>query len=198
MDILDGAIDKCRLLLDAARLSQAFQPNVDLENRIVLLKKKHDALLNRRELEVERWTSQNEEQDDAFEDHMDEVDILPSSGNTTKKYPFSALYLLGSTYRYNGPEMMKHMNIDDPELTTFDFSALRQVVVELDTFLKDLEDGCSVLGIVETFAGSIFPDSGMTIRFRKLPGTKYKRQAERLLHEEILLIRKHGYKVNTV
>ena len=198
LDVLDDAIDKCRLLLDAARLAQAFQPNTDLENRIVLLKKKHDQLLECREIEVEKWNREEADDEDPFTDDSVVVDTLPDATTKTKRYPFTILYLLGSAHEYHGPERMKYINVDDPELSTFDFSSLRQVVVEMDSFIEDLEKGVSILGIVQTLAGSIFPDTGVDFRFRKMSRTKYKRQVENLLHDEILQIRRHGYMVNTV
>jgi hypothetical protein len=93
--------------------------------------------------------------------------------------------------------MLKHISIDDPELTTLGFANLDLLVVELDTFIGDLETGGSILGLVETYIGPVFPGKGLTVRFRKLPGMKYKRNIEKLMHEEVLRIRKHGYSVGT-
>ena len=65
---------------------------------------------------------------------------------------------------YNGPEVMKHINVDDPELSTFDFSVLHNVVVEMDTFVQDLQNGVSILGIIETLAGSVFPSEDTPVQ----------------------------------
>lgn len=195
IDMLDDAIDNCRLMLDAAKLSQAFQPNVELENRIALLKRKYDVLCERREGEMERWAADEEEEEVTSPDL--DMDALPETMGTSKLYPYGTLYLLGTGETYNGPEMLKHISIDDPELTTLSFANLDLLVVELDTFIGDLESGGSVLGLVETYIGPVFPGKGLTVRFRKLPGTKYKRNVEKLMHEEILRIRKRGYSVTT-
>ena len=52
-----------------------------------------------------------------------------------------------------------------------------------------------MLGLVETYRGSLFPGKGLTVEFRKLAGVKHKRNVEKLLHEETLRIRKRGYQV---
>jgi hypothetical protein len=195
IELLDDAIDKCRLMLDAAKLAQAFQPNVDLENRISLLKKKYDQLCERRNRETERWAVEESDEELVLPDP--DVDALPDIAQTRKLYPYQTLYLLGSGQNYTGPDMLKHMSIDDPELTTLSFANLSLLVIELDTFVEDLESGSSVLGLVETYLGAVFPSKGLTVKFRKLPGMKYKRNVENLMHEEILRIRKRGYHVGT-
>jgi len=195
IDILDAAIDKCRLLLDAARLTQAFQPNADLENRITLLKRKYNELCERREGEMERWAPEEEAEEAAAPGP--DVDALPDTMGGSKLYPYGTLYLLGSGQNYEGPEMLKHISIDDPELTTLSFANLDLLVVELDTFVGDLMSGGSILGLVETYVGPVFPGKGLTVKFRRLAGMKYKRDIEKLMHEEILRIRKHGYSVST-
>jgi hypothetical protein len=193
IEVLDDAIDKCRLMLDAAKLAQAFQPNTDLENRIELLKKKYDQLCERREEEVARWAPSEESEQEISIDP--DFDALPDMLGESKLYPHGTLYLMGSGQDYTGPEMMKHISIDDPELTTLSFANLDRLIVELDTFTEDLESGRSVLGLVETYIGSVFPDKGMTVQFRRLPGAKYKRNVEKLMHEEVLRIRRRGYRV---
>ncbi len=197
VELLDNAIDKCRLLLDAARLAQAFQPSADVENRIVLLKKKHDQLVERREREVERWTHDDDD-DEEVDPYPPEpgMDVLPDVPSFANRYAFGTLYLLGSRYAYSGPEPHKHMCIDHPELTTMDFTDLKSLVIEMDTFTKDLDEGRSILGSIEPCLGSVFPGTGMQILFRKLPGMKYKRATEKLMHQEALLIRQRGYRIS--
>ena len=195
IELLDDTIDKCRLMLDAAKLAQAFQPNAELENRITLLKLKHGQLCKRREGEIEKWASDEEKEEPPAIDP--DVDTLPETMQSSRLYPYGTLYLLGTGQTYDGPEMLKHISIDDPELTTLSFANLDLLVVELDTFVGDLESGGSILGLVETYIGGVFPGKGLTVRFRKLPGMKYKRNIEKLMHEEVLRIRKHGYSVGT-
>ncbi len=91
--------------------------------------------------------------------------------------------------------MLKTISIDDPELSTMSFANLSTLIVEMSTFTQDLELGSSILGLVETYVGSIFPGKGLNIRFRKAPGIKYKRNVEKLMHEEVLQIRKRGYRI---
>jgi hypothetical protein len=194
VELLDDAIDKCRLMLDAAKLTQAFQPNAELENRITLLKKKYDQLCERREQEIERWAT--DEETEAIGDIETKVDVLPEMMEESKLYPYETLYLLGTGQEYSGPQMLKHISIDDPELTTLSFANLNQLIVELDTFVEDLENGGSVLGLVETYIGSVFPDEGLTVRFRRIAGKRHKRNVEKLMHEEVLRIRRRGYYVD--
>lgn len=194
VEMLDSAIEKCRLLLDAARLSQAFQPSGDIENRIVILKKKHDQLVERREREVERWTREDAVEEDSPAPAM-ELDVLPESPKAPTKYAFDTLYLLGSRYTYNGPDRFKRMCIDAPEFITMDFTDLTSLVVEMDTFVTDLEEGRGILRTIETFIGAVLPGEGMRILFRKIEGMKYNRTIERLMHKEVLLIRQRGYHV---
>ncbi len=195
IELLDKTISKCRLILDATQLAQAFRPNTDLENRITLLKKKYDQLCEKREGEIDEGASE-EKDEEPFTVELD-IDALPETLHAPKLYPYGTLYLLGTGQTYSGPEMLKHLSIDDPELTTLSFANLDLLVVELDTFIEDLQSGRSILGLVETYIGSIFPGKGLTVRFRKLPGMKFKRNVENLMHEEILRIRKHGYSVDT-
>ena len=196
--ILDDAIDKCRLLLDAARLAQAFQPSPELVDRISLLRKKYEQLVARREQEYDRWSRDEEDEEDAGQTTEPEIDILPETSSAIRIYPFSVLYLLGSSYSYTGPEIRKHMCIDDPELAVTQFDNLKTVVIEMDTFIADLESGCSILGVVETFTGSIFNGKELSLQFRRLSGAKYKRNIERLMHEEVLRIRERGYRITTL
>ncbi|MBN1685024.1 MAG: hypothetical protein JW852_00135 [Spirochaetales bacterium] len=196
IELLDDAIDKCRMMLDAARLSQAFQPSAELENRISLLKKKYGELCERREAEMAKWAREETDDDQPAEADAS-IDLLPDPGQAGKLYPYSTLYLLGSGQNYSGPEMLKHISVDDPELSTMSFANLSLLVVELDTFTEDLETGRSVLGLVETYLSSFFPGKGLTVKFRRITGVRHKRHVERLLHEEVLRIRKRGYHVVT-
>jgi len=193
-EMLDDAIGKCELILDAAKLTQAFQPTAELEDRINLLKKKLERLYEQRVLLEEEYA--DEETGSEPEAAERSIDTLPEMTTSGKLYPYSTLYLMGSEQEYTGPDMLKHISVDDPELTTMSFANLSTVIVELDTFVNDLQAGCSVIGLVETYIGSLFPKEGLTVTFKKLPGVKYKRNVENLMHEEVLLIRKRGYRVD--
>ena len=200
IELIDDAIEKCLVILDAAKLSQAFIPNAEIEHRVALLQRKHELLWELRSREAEKWAAEEEveeEVEEGDEPFGQSIDELPDTAPAGKLYPYGTLYLLGSGQSYTGPELKKTRCIDDPELTTLSFANLSLLVIELDTFLEDLQAGRSILGVVETYLGTLFPSSGLTVRFRKIPGAKYKRNVERLMHEEILNIRKRGYAVIT-
>lgn len=205
LELIDDTMHKCQHILDAAKLAQAFRPSADLDNRVALIKKKYELLDELRDrvaasIELED-TAENRVDDSAGgpsqepESANPDMDALPEMEHGGKLYPYETLFLLGSGQNYTGPEMLKTISIDDPELSTMSFANLSTLIVEMSTFTQDLELGSSILGLVETYVGSIFPGKGLNIRFRKAPGIKYKRNVEKLMHEEVLQIRKRGYRI---
>ncbi len=211
VETLETAIAKCRKLLDAARVLKSIQGGTDLEQRVALLEIKLGELESRRDAEMKRWTrgdgraKRGSETDGGGESAAaskilgaaDTDSDASDDGNRTgtRRYPFSVAYLTGPSYRYTGPEGEKRFQANDPGLGRMDFSGLRRLVVELDTFTDEIENKSDILSLVEHHVGTIFPDKGLEVVFRRIPGLSYRKKIDRHLHAQILRIRKKGYPV---
>ncbi|MFP4483320.1 MAG: hypothetical protein ACLFO1_00550 [Spirochaetaceae bacterium] len=110
-------------------------------------------------------------------------------------YPFTSLYLLGTSYNYSGPEKEKRFCWRDSALRKRSFPNLTRIFVELDTFFDDVANGMAVHEKIQELRRGLFPDHKLEIVYRRVPGLTYPKKIARRLHDETVALIERGYKV---
>lgn len=190
IEIFDIAIEKCCKLLDDAKVLRSIKGGRELDQRATIFERKLADLKRRRNAELVRWSLSAKGAERPIEAHK--ASSTKPSGEI--RYPFLTAYLLGNSYHYSGPEADKRFHANDPTLTLWDFSELRKLVIEIDSFVEEIESALKLLDIADQHIGSVFP-AELTVLFRKIPGLIYPRKTERRMHQQVVGIRKRGYQV---
>ena len=197
--MLDEAIENTRESLDLAKTLLKLQPESDTQLRVLLLERKLEQLISRREQESARWgDTQSDAPSPAIspEPEREVMEPKPEEHAPAKpKYPFETAYLLGRLYNYTGPERDKRFNVESKNLAQYDFSGVRKVVIELDTFVHELENAENISHFVDLYRGSIFRNPSINIVFRRVSSIKYKPKVARRLHREVVSILDRGWQI---
>ena len=185
--VLREVIEKTESLLDKEKMLDKLEHRPNVEIRVELLRKKLHQLKKRLDEETTRWGSPEEETSPskgavARESRHEEV----KPAQVQNRYPFRVVHLIGESYRYSGPDREKRIEAHSNKLSLLDFGSVARLVVELDTFSKDLEQGKDIVEVVDLYLRTAFTNEKIDVVMRKIPKIEYRPKIARRLHREVL------------
>lgn len=110
-------------------------------------------------------------------------------------YPSKIVHLIGSSYNYSGPDKDLRINASSNALNQFNFYNVTKLVVEIDTFNEELEEGRSIVDLIDLYRRCYFENESLEVVFRKIPGLKYKPKIARRHHNDIVKALERGWQV---